>query len=1007
MYTSQRLVQYSIRGPQGEWRERALSDGRPRSGLDFPSPLGPSIAHANEAEHRSSLVLSASASLDIDEHPGGRPLGGHLWGREPELERLAAFFESGTKSGGSLVIVGEPGVGKTALLGHAAQIAVKRIGALQLRAAGFEFEAKLSFAGLHQLMLPVIHTLDELAEPHRDVLGTALGMNRGDPPDHIMLTTSMLVWLSHLSRLEPVIIVFDDLQWTDGATGLVLSLLARRLQGMRVALAFSERSGDVSTLDPEVVLVLALGPLDPSAAEQLLRQQTPRLHPAVRRHIQLVADGNPLALVELPRELSPGQEIGSEMMSEAVPLTERLRRLFANRVEELPRSTRELLLLAALDGADDSSFAPLIAASSEDLARAEGAGLVQLERNDQHLKFRHPLTRAAIVEMASPSDRRAAHAQLARLASNPHLRALHRAESTVGFDDEAAHDLDTAAVSALERGDVVPAISVMVRAAELTSDPAARSRRLAVAAYLGSQVTGRMVGAQAMLHRARLANPDAASTLESATAAASHLANSEGGVDAAHRMLVAALNSTPPAELDPRALEAAVTTMLFICAFGGREELWASFDEVIQRYADELPRALVLSRMTFGDPARSRRSDLEELDSIVALTEEDANPVRVLHTAIAGHYVNRMPLRAVDRVVSDARNGGAVAAGATCLIMLAADAFFAGRWDAAQRMADECIAMCEEHELRTIQWGGMSPRMLVAAGRGDRSFLGYAHEQMRVWALPRRARSVRTFIASADGLLALGEGRFRDAYENYLIVGQPGTFPAHEQVTMWNVLDVVEACLGCGLPAEARSHAEQALKLGVHEISPRLRFLCEAASASVASDDDYEQAFEDVLATPDADEWPFHLARVELTYGDRLRHHREMRRARTHLERAEMIFTSLGALPWVERAATALRATGQTRRRSVWVAATELTPQEGEVARLAASGLSNREIGERMFLSARTVSGHLYRVFPKLGINSRAGLRDALTAMAQAAGANPPSASAGGLEPELLDDGSR
>ncbi|GAA3207100.1 LuxR family transcriptional regulator [Microbacterium terregens] len=806
-------------------------------------------------------------------------------------------------------------------------------------------------------------------------------MDVGDPPDHIMLTTSLLVWLRQLAAEEPVALIFDDIQWTDPATARILSLVARRLEGMPVALVVSQRTGEGSPLDRRHVVELELAPIDAAASEALLREHSPHLHPAVRRRIEHVAAGNPLALVELPRGLSTGQEVGSEMLPESTPLTERLRRLFADRVEELPDSTRELLLLAALHGVDDASFAPLIAAAADDLVRAESTGLVHVARDGQHLRFRHPLTRAAIVEMATPGDRRSAHARLARLASNPFARALHRAESTVGFDDDVARDLDDAAITALGRGDVVRAITVMIRAAELTTDLPRRSRRLAEAAYLGSHVTGRMDGAQAMLHRARLANPDAVSTLESATAAASHLANSEGGVDSAHRMLTAALDATPRAEREPRALEAAVTTMLFICAFGGREELWAGFEDIVGRFAGELPRALSLSNITFGDPARSAPSELRELDSIVAMTDNDVNPVRVLQVAVAGHYVNRMPKRAVERVINDARAGGAVAAGATCLIMLAADAFFEGRWDEARHLSDECIAMCEEHGLKTIQWGGMSPRMLVAAGRGDKGFLAYAHEQMRNWALPRRAGAVPTFVANADGLLALGEGRFRDAYEHYLTIGKPGTFPVHEQVTMWTVLDVVEACVGSGLLDEAQLHVHAASNLGLREISPRLRLLCDAAAAFAAPDESYEQAFETVLASPLSDTWPFHLARVELAYGDRLRHHREMRRARPHLERAAGIFSALNALPWAERAAAALRATGQVRRRSFSQEATDLTPQEKEVARLAASGLSNKQIGERMFLSARTVSGHLYRVFPKLGVSSRAGLRDALMAV--------------------------
>ncbi|ANJ27161.1 hypothetical protein ATC03_10925 [Agromyces aureus] len=816
-------------------------------------------------------------------------------------------------------------------------------------------------------------------------MSTAIGMEVGDPPDQIMLTMSLVQWLRQLATERPVVIVFDDLQWTDRATARILSMVTRRLEGLSVAAIFSRRTGEDSSLDGERVVELQLAPLSMSESEALLREHTPYLHPSVRRRIHELSAGNPLALVELPRGLTPEQEIGTEMLTESIPLTERLRRLFASRVEVLPPAARELLLMAALDGIDEAAFAPLIAEAERELVEAESSGLVRVSSDGRVLRFRHPLTRAAIVEMASAPQRRAAHERLAELSNDPYLRAIHRAESLIGFDDGAALDLDSSAVRALERGDVIQAITVTVRAAELTSDPAHRARRLAEAAYLGSHITGRLVGAQAMLQRARLSNPDAASTLQSAVAAASHLANSEGGVDSAHRMLVAALESTPVDELDPRAVEAAVTTMLFVCAFGGRHELWESFDQVARRYSADLPRALALSASTFADPARSTPSELSELDRIVELTEEDTNPARVLQVAIAGHYVNRLPKRAVERVVDAARAGGPVAAGATCLILLAADAFFEGRWDDAERLADESIALCEEHGLKAIQWGGMNPRMLVAAGRGDTAFLIEAHERMRTWAVPRRARAVTTFIANVDGLLALGEGRSGDAYNEYLKIARPGTFPPHEQVTMWTMMDVVEACVGSGRLEEARRHVQAVDDLNLAATSPRLRFLRDAAAAYVAPDETYEHAFETVLAAQQASLWPFHLARVELAYGDRLRHHREMRRARPHLARAAGIFGALGAAPWEDRANSALQATGQTRRQLYAQGAMELTPQEAEVAKLAASGLSNKQIGERLFLSARTVSGHLYRVFPKLGISSRAALRDALTELRSAA----------------------
>jgi DNA-binding CsgD family transcriptional regulator len=704
----------------------------------------------------------------------------------------------------------------------------------------------------------------------------------------------------------------------------------------------------------------------------------PDLHPVARRQIIELAGGNPLALIELPRQLSAGQVSGAESVPDAIPLTDRLQQLFAARAEGLTPASRELLLLAALDSRSHA-FGLLVGEASDALVDAEASGLVLFDPVRQHLHFRHPLTRAAIVELSSADERRVAHSRLADASVERYDRALHRGDATVGFDADVARELNAAAVIALERGDVVRSSAILVRAAELTPDPRERARRLAEAAYLGSHVAGTLTSAQAMLHRARLANPDATSTLHSATAAASHLANRDGGVDAAHRVLMAALDATPREALDSNSVEAAATTLQFICTFAGRAELWKSLQGVTARYADLLPRALVIASHTFADPARATTEHLAELEGLMEEIYVGSHPLKVMQVAIAGHYVDRMPRDAVAKAVDDARSGGALAACATGLILLAVDAFMEGRWDEAVELADECVAVCEDAKLRAIQCGGINPRMLVAAGRGDREFLQASYERMESWGMPRGARAVTTFMANIDGLLALGEGRFTDACAKYARIAAPGEFPPHEQVTMWSVLDVVEALVGAGRPEDARAHVIAAREVGLDAISDRLKFLCAAASALVAAPSAADDLFESALRDYDGSRWPFFFARLELAYGDHLRREREARQARPHLERAADMFRGLRATPWVARAEASLRATGRTRRRGAAYGQSELTPQEAEVADLAAAGLTNKEIAERLHLSARTVGGHLYRLFPKLGVTNRASLRDALT----------------------------
>ncbi|MFI2704752.1 helix-turn-helix transcriptional regulator [Cellulosimicrobium composti] len=789
------------------------------------------------------------------------------------------------------------------------------------------------------------------------------------------MTTALLSWFGLLGRRGPLLLVVDDVQWLDRASALALSRVARRLSGLPVALLTAQRSGSESFLD-ERTDTLTLGPLDDADAARLLRSRAVPLHPATRRRVILEAGGNPLALVELPRALTSEEERAGDRLPVVLRLTDRLRTMFAARVEALPRPTRHLLLLAALNGRDGAPLVPTLAAAAADLAPAEEQGLVRVER-DQRLVFRHPLTRAATVELATPAERRAAHRHLAELATDPSLRAVHRGEAALGYDEDAAAALQEAGRVAVSRGDVVQAVARMVRAAELTAEPRERARRLAEAAYLGANFSGSLDGAHALLEEARRAAPDAVHTLGAAAAAAAHLLNSDGDIDTAHRMLVAALAHADPRSTDP-AVEAAVTTLMAVCTFGGRAALWEELDRTVARFSTVLPRALVLGARTFGDPARSTPAMLAELDALVEQIGSDTNPVRILQVGLAGHYVDRLPRAAVERVVDDARRGGAVAAGANGLILLAVDAYHTGRWTEAVALAQECAEWCRENGYPTLEWGALHVSLLVAAARGDRQRLRDAHERAHRWAVPRRAYAVRTFTSGTEALAALASGRHEDAYALLTSVAPPGDFPDHDQLGVWSLLDLVEAAVGTGRVGEARAHVEAATALGLPRVSPRLAFQCRAGRAMTADARTYRAAFEDVVDDPGASAWPFHLARVELAFGDRLRQDRELRRARVRLERAVELFARLDATPWLDRARTSLRSTGRTVRRAA-AAPDALTPQEREIARLAASGLTNRQIGSRLFLSPRTVGGHLYRVFPKLGISTRAALRDALT----------------------------
>lgn len=901
-----------------------------------------------------------------------------LHGRDGEKAALTEFLHRSAERGGLFRVVGEPGIGKTALLNHVASVA-SGDGAWQvLRAAGFEFEAEVSFAGLNQLMLPAVDSLATLPAPQRSALRTALGVEAGEPPNQLLTVTALLSWFSQLGRTKPLLVVVDDFQWLDRASALTLGLVARRLDGLPVGLLIAERVDSGSFLDQHVE-TLELGALEDADALQLLAHRNRDLHPSVRQRIVKEAAGNPLALVELPSALTSDEEHGSERLPTALRLTDRLRGIFAARIEGLPEATRHLLLLAALNGSDGIPLETRITDAVSDIALAEREGLVWVDRRTQRLRFKHPLIRAATVEVASPAQRRAAHRWLAELATDPVHEAVHLGEAALGYDEHAADGLQHAGRLAVSRGDIVQAVAHMIRAAELTADRQQRARRLSEAAYLGANFSGSLGGAHALLEQARLADPDTVDTLSTAAAAAAHLLNSDGDIDTAHRILVAALAQEDPATADPPAVEAAVTTLMAVCTFGGRPDLWDALDAAVARFSPLLPTGLRLSAITFGDPARAPLSVLQQLDELVAKIDGETNPVRVLQVGLAGHYVDRLPLAAVERVIADARQGGAIAAGVNGLILLAVTAYFEGRWSEAVSLADECIDWCRENGYALLEWGALDVRMLIAAARGERQLLHAAHERMRQWAIPRKALAIRAFTSNTEAMAALADARFDDAHTIFNSIAPPGEFPDHGQVHMWTVLDVVEAAVCCGNMKDARAHLSAASNLGLQNLSHRLRFLLDGAAAMTADDAHYRPAFERVTDGAEAGRWPFHLARLELAFGDRLRRDREMRRARIYLQRAADRFASLEATPWRDRAIAALRSTGHTRRGPETAGGADLTPQEHEIARLAATGMTNRQIAARLFLSPRTVGGHLYRVFPKLGITTRAALRDALT----------------------------
>ena len=519
-------------------------------------------------------------------------------------------------------------------------------------------------------------------------------------------------------------------------------------------------------------------------------------------------------------------------------------------------------------------------------------------------------------------------------------------------------------------------------AAELSPATADQGRRWAQAAYIGATVLGDLRNAPRLLDDVREMDPDHGGSLAGAVAAGYHLLNGDGDVDTAHRLLVGAIETAPdPSDAHDEVLVEAIYNLLEVCFFGGRADLWPPFHRAMGRLQPRAPRFLALLAGTIPDPARDAVSVLDRLDEAIADLNHESSPTRIVRIAVASSYIDRLPQcrAALWRVVHDGRAGGAVTMSIQALALLGFDAFLTGQWDSLAAITDEAVAVCDSHSYGLLRWPSRSLQALLAAARGDSANAGAIADEVTAWAVPRRAGAMHVYVLHARTLDAIGRGDFDNAYRHACAISPAGTIASHVPHAMWMVLDLVEAAMRTGRTDEAAAHVAAAQDTDLSAISSRLALITNGAAAVAATDDhDATSRFEQALGVSGAEQWPFDLARVQLAFGERLRRAREPTRARPLLTAAHDTFQRLDARPWTHRAGNELRATGLTLGQTDLVGPASLTPQQLEIAQLAAAGLTNKEIGERMFLSHRTVSTHLYQLFPKLGITSRAALRDAL-----------------------------
>ncbi|GAA4255869.1 LuxR family transcriptional regulator [Dactylosporangium darangshiense] len=901
-----------------------------------------------------------------------------LLGRGPELAMLAERVGGIRDGGGAVVVRGEAGIGKSALLAEAGRLAAAA-GVRGLRTTAAESEHQVTFSGLYQLISPVLDQADGLPAPQRDAVLAAFGRSDAAAPDLFLVALATLNLLAEAATRAPLLLVVDDAHWLDRASADVLMFVARRLEFEPVVVFAAVREGVRSAFDGAGLPELAVGRLDDGAAAALLDAGAPRLRRAVRERVLAEAAGNPLALVELPiamRDAADGvAPIGP------LPLTRRLEEAFAARASALPEATRLLLLAAALsDGEVLSEMLAAAAAAGGEAPTVEAFGPAVrarlLEVDGARVTFRHPLMRSAVVQQAGIGQRRQVHAAFAALpGSDEDRRVWHRSAAASGPDEGLADELEAAAGRARRRGGVEAAVAALQRAAELSADPRRRGERLLRAAELAFEL-GRHDLVSELLH----------------TIAATELSPRQrtrmvwirgrfddgvGDVQAGARSLT---------ELAEQAAADGDSDLALKVLWGAAlrcfwTEPGAAMRDEVVRAAVRLPvdphDGRLLAVLAFAAPIE-RGAVI--VDSLRRLAAHPSRHGRASRRAEAALLVGAFDLAVgfCATAITELRSEGRLGLLARCLATQAWGAAHLGDLAVAIPAAEEAARLSRETAQPIMYATARVTQALLAALRGewDRSEALSAEAERA--ALRVAARPVLATVCHARGLAALADGRHTEAYEHLIRMFDPADPAHHPALCCFAVADLVEAAVRGGhrdpvLPIVARME-----DVARATPSPALHAGLRYARALLAADDDAEALFEAALRA-DLMRWPFARARVQLAYGGWLRRQRRAADSRGHLRAAGETFDALGTIPWSDRARQELRASGETIRRRIPAARDQLTPQELQIAQLAAGGLTNREIGERLYVSHRTVSSHLHRIFPKLGVSSRAALRAALT----------------------------
>jgi len=889
------------------------------------------------------------------------------------LDGLLADVRAGRSR--PLVVCGEPGIGKTALLGYAADSAPDfRVA----RAEGVESEMELPFAAMHQLCGRMMNRSGCLPGPQRDALDVAFGLRSGSTPDRFLVSLAVLTLLSDVAADQPLLCLIDDAQWLDRTSAQVLAFVARRLDAESVALIFGTRDPDVV---PGVAGLpkLPLEGLSDADARAMLASVIPgRLDERVRDRIVAESGGNPLALLEMPRGVTTAELAGGFGVSAAPTLASRIEQSFQRRIAPLPEVTRHLLLLAAAEPTGDPALlwraAGQLGISPDAVGPAEADRLLTVGAK---VTFLHPLVRSAVYQAAPAADRRRIHQAIAEATdpgTDPDRRAWHRAQAAAGPDEDIAAELERSASRARARGGLAAAAAFLARAASLTPAPQPRAARALAAA----QATYEAGMPDAAIEHLAIAEAGPLSELERARLERLHAQiafTRLRGSDAPQLLLRAAqrlgtLDTALARETYLEALWAAIRTGR---SGGGHTARQTAEAARAAPPAADPPRAVDL--LLDGLAARSA-----EGYSAGAPTLRRA--LRALHDETGGDDTRWLWLgchTAMDlwddeacrtlaaRHVRQAREAGALTMLPFALNYVAAHHIFAGEFTAATALLDEADAItAATGNLRMADFS-----LLLAGWRGQ------ASGQFDAGVQEAAARGEGLAMASAEFATAVlhnGLGHYQAA----LAAAKQACEHDELGFGVWVLPELIEAGMRSGQTEIAAAALQELTQRTSLSRNPWARGIEARSRALMADGQAAEDLYQEAISQLSNSRMTVHLARAHLIYGEWLRRQNRRSDAREQLRTAHQMLISMGADGFAERAARELHATGERVRNRTTESPAQLTTRETQIARLAADGMSNPDIAAQLFMSPRTVEYHLHKIFAKLNITSRKDLHHAL-----------------------------